>query len=29
MHPAAHLSTRQYIRLVKEWVALIGLEPAA
>lgn len=24
----AHLSTRQYIRLVKEWVALIGLEPA-
>ena len=29
MHPVAHLSTRQYIRLVKEWVALIGLEPAA
>jgi integrase len=29
MHPAAHLSTRQYIRLVKQWVALIGLEPAA
>ena len=29
MHPDAHLSTRQYIRLVKEWVALIGLEPAA
>jgi integrase len=25
----AHLSTRQYIRLVKEWIALIGLEPAA
>jgi integrase len=25
----AHLSTRQYIRLVKQWVALIGLEPAA
>ena len=24
----AHLSTRQYIRLVKEWIALIGLEPA-
>lgn len=24
----AHLSTRQYIRLVKQWVALIGLEPA-
>ena len=29
MHPTAHLSSRQYIRLVKEWVALIGLEPAA
>jgi integrase len=29
MHPAAHLSTRQYIRLVKQWVALIGLEAAA
>lgn len=29
MRPAAHLSTRQYIRLVKQWVALIGLEPAA
>ena len=25
----AHLSTRQYIRLVKDWIALIGLEPAA
>jgi integrase len=25
----AHLSTRQYIRLVKEWIAPIGLEPAA
>jgi integrase len=24
----AHLSTRQYIRLVKQWIALIGLEPA-
>ena len=23
--PGAHLSTRQYIRLVKEWIALIGL----
>src|SRR4051812_26897958 len=22
----AHLSTRQYIRLVKQWIALIGLE---
>ena len=29
MHPGAHLSTRQYIRLLKEWVTLIGLEPAA
>jgi len=29
MRPAAHLSTRQYIRLVKQWVTLIGLEPAA
>lgn len=28
-HPGAHLSTRQYFRLVKEWVALSGLEPAA
>ena len=25
----AHLSTRQYFRLVKDWVVLIGLEPAA
>lgn len=25
----SHLSTRQYIRLVKSWVALVGLEPAA
>lgn len=24
----AHLSTRQYFRLVKGWIALIGLEPA-
>lgn len=29
MIEGAHLSTRQYIRLLKEWVALIGLEPAA
>lgn len=28
MHPTEHLSTRQYIRLMKQWVALIGLEPA-
>jgi integrase len=26
--PGAHLSTRQYSRLVKWWVDLIGLEPA-
>ena len=29
MVSGAHLSTRQYIRLVKGWVALAGLEPAA
>ena len=29
LNPTAHLSTRQYIRLVKQWVALIGLEPSA
>jgi integrase len=28
MIPNAHLSTRQYIRLVKGWIARIGLEPA-
>lgn len=28
MVPNAHLSTRQYMRLVKTWVSLIGLEPA-
>lgn len=28
MLAGAHLSTRQYIRLVKAWIALIGLEPA-
>ena len=28
MVPGAHLSTRQYIRLVKQWIARIGLEPA-
>ena len=27
--PGAHLSTRQYIRLVKGWIARIGLDPAA
>jgi len=29
LNPTAHLSTRQYIRLVKQWDALIGLEPSA
>ena len=29
MHPEKHLGTRQYIRLVKRWVTLAGLEPAA
>ena len=29
MYQGAHLSTRQYIRLVKEWVSLIGLEASA
>ena len=29
LNRSVHLSTRQYIRLVKDWVALIGLEPAA
>jgi integrase len=28
MIAGAHLSTRQYFRLVKRWIALIGLEPA-
>jgi integrase len=27
--PGGHLSTRQYARLVREWVALIDLEPGA
>jgi site-specific recombinase XerD len=25
----AHISTRQYFRLLEGWIALIGLEPAA
>ena len=29
LNPTAHLSTRQYIRLVKQWVALIGPAPSA
>ena len=28
LRPSYHLSTRQYSRLVKEWVSMIGLEPA-
>jgi integrase len=27
--PGAHLSTRQYSRLLKQWVELLGLEPSA
>lgn len=27
VHPGGHLSTRQYARLLKEWVASIGLDP--
>jgi integrase len=26
--PSSHLSTRQYARIVRRWVALIGLDPA-
>jgi len=29
MRCGAHLSTRQYARLVDQWIALIGLDPAA
>lgn len=29
MRPGHHLGTRQYIRLVKAWVTMAGLEPAA
>jgi len=28
MHPDCHLSTRQYSRLLKEWISIIGLEPS-
>jgi len=28
LHASAHLSTRQYARIVKDWVAAIGLDPA-
>jgi integrase len=27
-HPGQHLSTRQYARLLKQWVGIIGLEPS-
>jgi integrase len=27
-HPEAHLSTRQYARLVGEWAAMAGLDPS-
>ncbi len=29
MRAGAHLSTRQYARLVDKWVSLLGLDPAA
>ena len=29
LHDRAHISTRQYARLVREWVTSIGLEPSA
>lgn len=29
MNPEAHLTTRQYARLVRKWVSLVGLDPAA
>lgn len=29
LHATDHISTRQYARLVKDWVASIGLEPSA
>ncbi len=28
LHASEHLSTRQYARIVKDWVASIGLDPA-
>jgi integrase len=28
MHPDCHLSTRQYSRLLKSWISIIGLEPS-
>ena len=29
MHPDCHLSTRQYSRLLKAWISIIGLEPSS
>ena len=29
MRPGEHISTRQYIRLLKRWIVQVGLEPAA
>ena len=28
LHPGEHLSTRQYARLLKQWVSIIGLDPS-
>ncbi len=28
-HPSPHLSTRQYARLVRDWVSAIGLDPSS
>ena len=28
-HDSAHISTRQYARIVRSWVSSIGLEPSA
>ena len=29
LHHSAHLSTRQYARILRDWVSSIGLEPSA
>lgn len=29
LHHSVHLSTRQYARILREWVTSIGLEPSA
>ncbi|MES9987726.1 MAG: tyrosine-type recombinase/integrase [Candidatus Thiodiazotropha endolucinida] len=28
VRPEAHITTRQYARIVKDWVAMIGLDPS-